>query len=365
MALSKGSKAFLIALLGLAAVAAIVVGGAWWWVNQQVAGVPGEGDPVEFVVEEGATASSIGSSLADQDIIRNGLAFRIVAQQRGVDASFSAGTYELETGMSVDEVLEALAGGPMAPEVLRVTIPEGLTVAQTLSRLAENTPFSVDEYRSVLDAARADRESGPLTVPSWVPPFGEFADDVEVFEGLLYPKTYDFDPDEVTADAVLQAMLNEVEVAMASASPSAVQEAEAAGLSRYDALIIASLVEREARVGGEWPEIAAVIRNRIDEGMLLQIDATLLYAAGDPEGGPSSVNTEVESPYNTYQNPGLPPTPIAGARPEAIRAVFQPAESDFLYYVVAPECDGSHRFAETLDEHNQNVQAYRDADRCQ
>jgi len=365
MALSRGSKAFLIALAGLAAVAAIVVGGAWWWINQQVAGVPGEGDPVEFVVEEGATASSIGSELAEQDVIRNALAFRFVARQRGVDASFVAGAYELETGMSVDEVLEALGEGPMEPDRVRVTIPEGLTVAQTLSRLEENTPFSVDEYRSVLEAARADREGGPLTMPEWVPSFSEFADDVQIFEGLLYPKTYEFDPDEITPEAVLQAMLNEVEVAMASAPPSAVQAAEDAGITRYDALIIASLVEREARVGGEWAEIAAVIRNRIDEGMLLQIDATLLYAAGDPEGGPSSVNTEVESPYNTYQNPGLPPTPIAGARPEAIRAVFQPAESDFLYYVVAPECDGSHRFAETLDEHNQNVAAYREADRCQ
>ena len=364
MALSKGSKAFLIALTGLLAVAAIVIGGGWWWVNQQVAGVPGEGDPVEVEVAEGATASSIGSQLAEQDVIRNGLAFRIIARTRGVDSSFSAGTYELETGMSVDEALDALAAGPMEPERIRFVIPEGLTVAQTLDRMAEGSPHDVAAYREVLDAAEQDRESGPLRVPEWVPPFDQFADDIEVWEGLLYPKTYEFEMD-ATPEVILQAMLDQVEVAMASASPSAVSEAEAAGLTRYDALIIASLVEREARVAGEWAEIAAVIRNRIDEGMPLQIDATLLYAAGTPEGGPSAVDTEVESPYNTYQNPGLPPTPISGARPEAIQAVFQPADSDYLYYVVAPECDGSHRFAETLEEHNQNVQAYRDADRCQ
>jgi UPF0755 protein len=364
VALSRGSKAFLIALTGLVVVAVVVVGGAWWWFNQQVAGVPGEGEPVEFVVAEGATASSIGSDLADQEIIRNGLAFRFIAQRRGVDASFSAGTYEMETGMSVDEALDALGAGPMDPEVVQVTIPEGLTVAQTLDRLAEATPHDVTAYEQVLAAAREDAEGGPLRLPEWVPDFSEFDEDVQVFEGLLFPKTYEFDP-EVTPEQVLQALVDQAEIAMASASPSAVAAAEEEGLSRYDGLIAASLVEREARVEGEWPRIAGVIRNRLDEGMLLQVDATLLYAAGDPSGGPASVDPEIDSPYNTYQNPGLPPTPIAGARPEAIRAVFEPAEIDAKYYVVSPECDGSHRFAETLEEHNQNVQAYRDANRCQ
>jgi UPF0755 protein len=363
VALSKGSKAFLIALTGLLAVGAIVVGGAWWWVNQQVAGVPGEGDPVEVTIPEGSTASAIGSALEENDVIRNALAFRLVARSRGVDASFSSGTYELETGMSVDEALEALGAGPMEPERLQFTIPEGLTVAQTLARLDERTPHSEADYRQVLDAARADQAGGPLRFPDWVPSFSEFADDVEVFEGLLYPKTYDFDLEAEPAQ-ILQAMLDQTEVAMASASPSGVTAAEEAGLTKYDALIIASLVEREARVPGEWREIATVILNRLEEPMRLQIDATLLYAAGSPDAGPAAVNTEVQSPYNTYQNDGLPPTPIAGARPEAIQAVFDPVESDFLFYVVAPECDGSHRFAETNEEHNQNAQAYREADRC-
>ena len=365
MAVSKGTKAFLIALLGLVVVAVVVVGGAWWWVDQQVSGVPGEGEPVEFEVAEGANASSIGSDLAEQDIIRNGLAFRILARYRGVDATFGAGTYALETGMSVDEVLEVLAGGPRAPEVTKVTIPEGLTVAQTLARLVEATSFDEAAFRDVLQAARQDPAGGPLRLPDWLPAMDQFAEDVQVFEGLLFPKTYEFDPDEATPASILQTLIDQTEVAMASASPSAVAEAEADGMSRYDALIVASLVEREARVPGEWREIAAVIRNRLAEGMALQVDATLLYAAGTPEGGPSAVDTEIESPYNTYKNAGLPPTPISGARPEAIQAAFDPADSPYIYYVVAPECDGSHRFAETLEEHNQNVQAYRDAGRCQ
>lgn len=364
MALSTGSKAFLIALTGLVVVAVIVVGGGWWWINQQVGGTPGEGDPVAVEVPEGASASSIGQTLAEHDVIRNSLAFRIMARTRGVDSSFSAGEYDLETGMSVDEALEALSGGPVEPERIRFTIAEGLTVEQTLDRLEAATPHDRSDYRQVLDASRDDRESGPLRLPEWVPASDEFAEDQELFEGLLFPKTYDFDI-EATPETILQALLDQTEVAMASPSPSAMADAEDEGLSRYDALIIASLVEREARVGGEWAQIAAVIRNRLEQDMPLQIDATLLYAAGNPEGGPASINTEIESPYNTYQSAGLPPTPISGARPEAIQAVFQPAESDYLYYVVSPDCDGSHRFAETLDEHNQNVRAYRDAGRCE
>ena len=363
MAMSNRRKLWL-GILGLLLLGVALVGGALFWVNQQVAGVPGEGDPVEVSIEEGASAATVGQTLAEQDVIRNSLAFRLVARSRGFDANITSGVYQLETGMSVDEVIAAMESGPARPEVVRVTIPEGWTVEQTLQRLAEQTPYDVEEFRAVLDEARANREGGPLDVPDWVPAFDQFAPDQEVFEGLLFPQTYDFD-DDATAVDILQRLVNEAEVAMATVPPSAVEEAEAAGISRYEGLIAASLIEREARVPGEWRKIAAVIRNRLDEGMLLQIDATLLYAAGTPNAGPEAIDREIESPYNTYQNPGLPPTPISGARVEAIRAVFDPAETDDRYYVVSPECDGSHRFAETNAEHNENVQAYREADRCQ
>lgn len=364
MALSPSSRKLLVAIAGLLVIAVVLVGFGFWWVNDQISGVPGEGEPVEFQVAAGDSAASIGQSLAEAGVIRNALAFRLVARSRGLDARIAAGAYQLETGMSVDEVIEALGAGPRQPDTIRITIAEGLTVRQTLARLADQSPYTVEQYRAVLDATRRDRDNGPLRLPEWVPPSSEFAPDVELFEGLLFPQTYEF-ADDAPVERILQRLLDQTEIAMATASPSAIAEAEAAGLTRYDALIAASLVEREARVPGEWEEIAAVIRNRLAEGMLLQIDATLLYAAGTPDGGPGAVDTEVESPYNTYQNPGLPPTPISGARPEAIRAIFDPADTPFLYYVVAPECDGSHRFAETLDEHNANVRAFREAGRCQ
>lgn len=364
MALSNGTKAFLVVMAGLLAVGAIVVGGGLWWIDQQVGGLPGEGEPVTVEIAEGTSGAAIADQLASEGVIQNSLAFRIVARTRGVGGSFAAGTYELETGMSVDEALEALGAGPVAPETIRITIAEGLTVDQTLERMADQSPYSVEEYREVLDAARQDRENGPLRLPGWVPPSSEFAPEQELFEGLLFPQTYEFEED-VSAPAILQRLLDETEVAMASVSPRAIEEAKGAGLTKYEGLIVASLVEREARVPGEWRQIAAVIRNRISEEMRLQIDATLLYAADDPDGGAAAIDTEIESPYNTYANAGLPPTPISGARVEAIRAAFAPADSPFLYYVVSPDCDGSHQFAETLEEHNANVAEYREADRCQ
>lgn len=363
MAMSSGRKLF-IGIVALLVGAVVLVGFAYWWVNQQVAGVPGDGEPVTYEIESGATAASIGDDLAELEVIRNSLAFRLIARSRGLDSRIASGTYELETGMSVDAVIAALDQGPGEPDVIRVTIPEGLTVEQTLPRLAEASPYDVADFRAVLDEARANPTDGPLSVPDWVPDFNTFSPEHEVFEGLLYPQTYEFD-DEAEVATILQRLIDQTEVAVATVSPSALEEAEAQGFTLYQGLIAASLVEREARVPGEWREIASVIRNRLDEGMRLQIDATLLYAAGTPDAGPAAVDRDVESPYNTYANEGLPPTPIAGARPEAIQAVFDPAETPYLYYVVAPECDGSHRFATTNEEHNQNVAAYREANRCQ
>jgi len=361
----SSSKKVVIGIVALLLAGVALVGVGWLWVENQLAGDPiVAGEPVTYEVRSGSTATSIGQELAELDVVRNAFLFRLVARSRGLDARLAAGQYEMETGMSIDDAIDVLVAGPAPPDTLRITIPEGLTVDQTLVRLANTTDHDLDDFRQVLDAARADRDGGPLEIPEWVPDFDSFDADLEVFEGLLFPQTYEFELG-ASPTRILQRLLNQTEIAMATVPQSAITAAEEAGVSRYHALIAASLVEREARVPGEWEEIAAVIRNRLDIGMLLQIDATLLYAAGTPDGGPRAVNTEIDSPYNTYQNAGLPPTPISGARPEAIRAVFQPAQHDYLYYVVAPECDGSHRFARTLDEHNANVRAYRDAGRCE
>lgn len=367
MALSQGSKRFLIVLAILAGLVVVGIGGGVWWVNQQMAGEPGEGEPVALTVDQGASGASIATMLEEAGVVRNALAFRLVARSRGVASRIQAGDYEFRTGMSVDEAIEVLEGGPAERTAYRVTIPEGLTVAQTLERLADQTPYDVADYRAILDERlRADSdEEGLLDLPDWVPALSGFGPGVrEPYEGLLFPQTHDFF-EEATAQQILQRLVDELDRVVAGIGEDEIAAAEDAGLSLYQALVLASLVEREAQVEDERPLIAGVIRNRLDEGMLLQIDASVLYAQ-DEAGSDARVNTDIDSPYNTYKYPGLPPTPISGSRSSAIQAAISPEQTEFLYYVVkAPECDGTHKFARTLDEHNNNVAAYRNAGRCE
>lgn len=367
MALSKGSKRFLVVLVVLGAVVGSGVMYGLDWIEENFGGDFGDvepGQPVEVEIAEGSSAAEIGEQLEEEGIVRNANAFRFEVRNRGVDQGISPGTYEFETGMSVDAAVDVLEAGPLAPETYRVTIPEGWTVAQTLERLGEATPHSADDYRALLDARVADPANSELTVPEWVPDLASFGEGIEPFEGLLFPETYEF-AEEATAVDVLQRLLDQTATVFENMPDDVKSQAEADGLSNYEALIIASLVEREARVSDEVAPIAGVIRNRLEEGMRLQIDATVQYARGEHAERLFVEDTEVDSPYNTYQIDGLPPTPIAGARAAAIRAAMAPPDVPYLFYVVAPECDGSHRFAETLDEHNQNVAAYREANRCQ
>lgn len=362
MALSTGSKVFMVFLL----LAIGGAGGALWYANDQLQGEPGEGTPVEIEIPQGASAAQIGSILAEEGVVKNALAFRLVARTR--NAVFIAGEYELETGMSVDEAIDTIVEtGPRIPETIRFTVIEGQTVKQTLDQLATQfADYSVDDFRSVLDARIASglNAEGTLQLPEWVPDLSKFPPEVrEPFEGLLFPETYEI-LREATPQQVLQRMVNQLTSVVDAIPQERVQATQDAGLDRYQAVILASLIERETRVDEERPKVSSVIHNRLREGQLLQIDATVLYAMGEQKERVLSEDLEFPSPYNTYQNAGLPPTPISGVGRASIEAAFNPADTGDFYYVLSPECDGSHRFAPTLDEHNRNVQAFRDAGRC-
>ena len=245
---------------------------------------------------------------------------------------------------------------------------EGLTVEQTLARLDEQfDELTADDFRAVLDerTAAGGNEDGVLALPEWVPEPAEAGDEViEPYEGLLFPQTYDVATD-ASALTVLQRMVDQL-----TTTADAVDEAELAtleerGLSRYDGLILSSLIERETRVDAERELVSGVIENRLGDGMRLQIDATALYASGEPTDAVTNIDTSIESPYNTYVVDGLPPTPISGVGEASFLAAYRPGETTARFYVLAPECDGTHRFAETLDEHEVNVAAFRDGGRCE
>ena len=219
--------------------------------------------------------------------------------------------------------------------VYRITLIEGLTVAQMLDSLAVQTGFTVVELTEpLLDG----------TVVSDL----RIADSQELrdWEGLLFPDTYEVTDRDEPAE-ILQRLADTAESRVGSIDWSFLEEQ---GLTAHDGIVIASMIEREAALDEDRPLIASVIFNRLEIGMPLQIDATIVYALGGyPEGGLSLEDLKIDSPYNTYTMTGLPPTPIAGVRLASLTAAAFPADTEFIYYVLAGK-DGSHAFTDDFDE---------------
>jgi UPF0755 protein len=297
---------------------------------------------VEVVIPAGASAQDIAAILAAQGVVASAPQFEATVRSAGAAGELRAGSYELITGMESEAVLDVLRSGPIA-EVMRITIREGLRVGEVISRLAEESGSAEEDFVTVLESGAVStslRDMGDSpTVADW--------------EGLLFPDTYEFVRTATPAD-MLQRMASTMEQRVGSVDWDAF---EAAGFDVYEGIVIASLIESEVRVADERPLVASVIANRLEEGMPLQIDATVLYALGTRD--PAEFNNEVDSPFNTYAVTGLPPTPISGPGLAALQAAAAPADTDFLYYVLS-DAEGGHTFTTNLDDHNAAVNQARE-----
>ncbi len=365
MALSRGSRWFLLSVVALVGAGL----GVLYWADTNLFGSDIEpGIPVTYEVEAGQTVRAVGEDLAEAGVISSAVRFRLAADDAGLAGQMRPGVYELATGMSNDEVIAILSEGPPPAETIWFTVQEGLPVEVTLERLAAQFPaYEAADFRAVLDARlEAGRNGeGLLTLPTWLPEPAEMPEVVEEpFEGMLFPETY-----EVLADAsplrILQRMVDQLDRVMGSIPIDAVERVEEFDRTRYEMMTIASLIERETRVDGERSLVAAVIENRLEGSMRLQIDATVLYARGEHTDRVLFEDTEIDHPYNTYVIDGLPPGPISGFGAASLRAAYDPADVTYRYYVLDAACDGSHVFSDTLDEHNVNVNAFRNAGGCQ
>lgn len=303
---------------------------------------------VAFEVTAGETAADVALRLQNNGLIRDAEAFRLLMQQAGLDRNIEAGRFELSPAMSAEQIAQALQHAN--PTDITVAIIEGWRLEQSAASLGQALGLGNDI--GVLAAQNAS-----ALMPAWV---GKPAE-VTSLEGFLYPDTYRFDPD-ISADAVVQQMLQNFE---AHFTESMRQQATAKNLTPYQVVIIASIVEREAMVAEERPLIAAAFLNRLNQNMRLEADPTVQYALGYqsdtnrwwkvPLLG-TDLQTAV-SPYNTYLNTGLPPTPICSPGIASIEAVLNPANVDYLYFVA--KGDGSHAFTASFDEHLQNVAKYQ------
>ena len=326
---ARGSagRGLLILLLSL-----VIMAGGTFAAYRYLTGASGPSRPVAIEVPQGATASDVGDLLEQKGIVRSGFAFRLAAGFQGLGESLMAGRYDLRTNMTVGQALSALEAGPIV-ETVSVTIPEGLELPEIAAEVSEVLNV---EPSAFVDSAT----SGEHSLPPYLP------EGTGTVEGFLFPKTYEFDP-EAQAEQVIATLLAQFEE---EASTLDWTQADELGLSAYEVVVVASLIEREARAEEDRAKVSAVIHNRLREGMALQIDATVQYALPEENRLLTLEDYEYESPYNTYLHPGLPPTPIASPGLASHEAALNPAEVDYLYFLVVDPDTGKHQFAETYEE---------------
>lgn len=299
----------------------LAVGAAAAWASW-ASGGGAAGEPVRVIIPEGANANEIAAILADHDVVRSSFLFRIVVRFRGVGGELKPGAYDLRTNLGVSGAIDALLEG-VPLKVFRFTIPEGKTVVEIADIVARATPI---KRAAFLREARSGEH-----VPDLLP------EGVTSLEGLLFPKTYEI-VEESTAADVVSLLVSQFEAETASLD---FRKARRLGVTPYDIVIIASLIEREAKVDDERPLVASVIYNRLERPMRLEIDATIQYEyilrTGEPKYPLTFDDYELDWPYNTYQIDGLPPGPIASPGLASLRAALNPADTDYYFYKLSSD----------------------------
>jgi UPF0755 protein len=321
----------LVVVLGVTAVAAVV------WVRGQL-DPGGPQDPVAFSIPAGATTTDVVDLLADAGVVRNAGVFGLYLRWTGA-GTFEAGDYSgLTTNQAASSIVDLLQAGPLPPEVTRLTIPEGLWLSEIRDRVLSTFP----------EMDPADWDTAVTTVRSRYQPEGA------TLEGLLFPATYEVAIDDRgDATKLVSQMVSTFdtvadEVGLAEATAT-VRAATGLDLTPYEVLTVASMVEAETRVESERPQVARVIYNRLLEGMRLDIDATTLYAIGRRTDALTVDDLASQSPWNTRAVPGIPPSPINAPSRSAMVAALNPADGDWLYYVLI-DPNGTHLFTPSYDE---------------
>ncbi|MGZ8605386.1 MAG: endolytic transglycosylase MltG [Actinomycetota bacterium] len=300
-------------------------------------GASGPREPVAFRVDEGQGGSQIVDALHEQGVVRCGLVSKWLLRRSGLESAFRSGSFDLTTNMTPDEAFAALTEPAPAVPTVRLTIPEGFRLTQIAARVQEELGIPAGRFLNEL-------EEGGRSLPPYLP------EDAPSLEGFLFPETYEFVEGGTKAADVIERLMAQFEDEVASLPW---ENAEDLGVTPYEIVTIASMIEEEAAVEEERAVIAGVIYNRLDEEMVLGIDATLLYDDPTPDGQLSFSDLEADTPYNTRINAGLPPTPITNPGLASLRAALEPADTPFFYYVLCGE-DGHHEFGRTLEEHDQN-----------
>ncbi len=333
----RAKRAFLFLIALVVAAGAVMAGVLYTRTSQVYQGY--EGTEQFVAIEPGSSTRAIGQRLVDAGVVKDSATFRAALWRTGRARSLQAGEFRFDRPMTPAEVIEKIARGDVYQR--RITFPEGLTMHE-MARIFEEQGFG--KRTAFVEAARdtsAIRDIDPA------------AGDLE---GYLFPETYAL-PRDTTAAKLTALMVARFRQLFTSEMQQAAQALE---LTPRQAVTLASLVEKETATPSERPMVAAVYLNRRKIGMGMQADPTVIYAlqkAGRYDGNLRRDDLQFDSPYNTYRYPGLPPGPIASPGLASLQATVAPAKVDYLYFV--SRNDGSHVFARTLAEHNDNVRQYQ------
>jgi UPF0755 protein len=306
----------------------------------------GPHDRVKVTIPEGSSSGDIVNILHDAGVMKcGGLIGKFLLRNDDRAGTVLAGSYALQTNMTVAQVLDVITRKPVPVQTTDVDIPTGFRLSQIADRIGADPDLGISA-KDFLAVAH----SGTLSLPPYLPKGKKNP------EGFFWPDKYRIPVKNATAESVVQTMLDGFKTGVADLPW---KNAKKLGMTPYQIVIVASMIERETGLKGDRPKVAAVIYNRLKDNMALGIDATLLYDDPTPgDGTLTAKDLQSDSPYNTRIHKGLPPTPIASPSYDSIAAALTPAHADYLYYV---KCDkdgpGKSRFASTYDEflHDKNI----------
>lgn len=295
---------------------------------------PVDPDSKEYIlvtIPSGTGTEGIARLLEENHLIGNTGIFKLQSKSKGYDGKFKAGQYSLSPSMSMEDIMKILMVG--SDETTRFTIPEGYDIKRTTAKLSEEGLVNAETFAREIETGQfdyeflADAPAGP-----------------DRLEGFLFPETYDIFTTANEHD-IIDKMLYQFNKVF---TDEYYARAEELGMSVREVITLASIIEREAQVPEDRPIIASVFYNRLKIDMPLQSCATVQYILGEQKPVLSIKDTQIESPYNTYQNPGLPPGPIASPGADSIKAALYPADTDYLFFLA--KGDGSHAFSVTYDQ---------------
>ena len=329
----------------LAILAAAAAGFGAYLIYAHITGKGAEGAPVRVEIPSGVTGKQAGEILTGAGLVEHETLFRLAVRLDTVKKPIVQGFYDIPQGYSPTEILHMLQEGPnVSATGFKVTLPEGLTIRQAVKELARQHPDAT-QFKDAEAFIRA--ASNPDLI-------NELGINAPTLEGFLMPDTYLFD-EEPTPEEVVRRMVEHFQSeydALVKEIPAAAQR------DKLEVVTMASLVEEESRADDERATVAAVIYNRVQKKMPLDFDSTLQFALDKYGQRLLDSDKQVDSPYNTYRNAGLPPGPISSPGVESLRAALEPAQVDYLFFV--SNADGkTHTFSATLEEHNKAVAKFR------